>query len=273
MALGAQPARSPGHAGRVIQQQLRALRRHEPAHVPSAGRAGAAGRALLHGRVFLDLGAPGDALAHDLRAAVRRAAKIPTCIGIGPTKTVVKLANALVKDNPGMAACATSAARASGPGGTSGCRSARCRASAGATEKPAALGIDTVARSLAMRQREARGLLTVVGAGVQAELRGVTCLPLSMVAPTRKGVAVTRSFGRPVTVWAEMREAVAHHAVRAGEKLRAEGLVAGRRRGRLACRPAPRHRRGARHQARATAGRARPPPRTRAARPVRGAAA
>jgi hypothetical protein len=36
-----------------------------------------------------------------------------------------------------------------------------------------------------------------------------------MVAPTRKGVAVTRSFGRPVTALAEMREAVAHHAVRA----------------------------------------------------------
>ena len=43
-----------------------------------------------------------------------------------------------------------------------------------------------------------------------------------------EGGAVTRSFGRPVAVWAEMREAAAHHAARAGEKLRAEGLVAGR---------------------------------------------
>ena len=68
----------------------------------------------------------------------------------------------------------------------------------------------------------------MVGARVQAELRGVSCLPLSMVAPTRKGVAVTRSFGRPVMAWAEMREAAAHHAARAGEKLRSEGLVAGR---------------------------------------------
>ena len=96
------------------------------------------------------------------------------------------------------------------------------------TEKLAALGVDTVARFLAMPEREARGLLTVVGARVQAELRGVSCLPLSLVAPTKKGVAVTRSFGRPVTAWAEMREAAAHHAARAGEKLRAEGLVAGR---------------------------------------------
>ncbi len=35
-------------------------------------------------------------------------------------------------------------------------------------------------------------------------------------------------LGRPVTRWAEMREACAHHAARAGEKLRAGGLVAGR---------------------------------------------
>ena len=37
-----------------------------------------------------------------------------------------------------------------------------------------------------------------------------------------------RARGRPVTRWAEMREACAHHASRASEKLRAGGLVAGR---------------------------------------------
>ncbi len=174
---------------------------------------------------------PGDALAlaHDLRAAVRRAAKLPTCVGLGPTKTIAKLANALAKDDPRL-------------GGVCDLRDERERARWYArlpvgevggigrrtTEKLAALGVDTVARFLAMPKRDARSLLAVVGARVQAELRGVSCLPLSMVAPTRKGVAVTRSFGRPVTAWAEMREAVAHHAARAGEKLRAEGLVAGR---------------------------------------------
>jgi len=95
------------------------------------------------------------------------------------------------------------------------------------THKLAALGVDTIARFLAMPQRDARNLLTVVGTRVQAELQGVSCLPLSLMAATRKGVAVTRSFGRPVTAWAEMREAALHHAARAGEKLRAEGLSPG----------------------------------------------
>ena len=181
--------------------------------------------------MFVDLDVPGDvlALARELRAAVRRAAKMPTCMGIGPTKTVAKLANALAKDDSDM-------------GGVCDLRCERERArwyerlpvsavwgiGGRTTEKLAALGIDTVARFLAMPPRDARNLLTVVGARVQAELRGVSCLPLSDMAATRKGVAVTRSFGRPVTAWAEMREAVAHHAARAGEKLRAEDLVAGR---------------------------------------------
>ena len=45
--------------------------------------------------MFLDLTGVPDlaALAHDIRDRVRRIAKIPTCVGIGPTKTIAKLAN------------------------------------------------------------------------------------------------------------------------------------------------------------------------------------
>lgn len=45
--------------------------------------------------MFLDFaGLPGDraTLAADLRNKVRRIAKIPTCVGIGPTKTIVSMA-------------------------------------------------------------------------------------------------------------------------------------------------------------------------------------
>ena len=61
---------------------------------------------------------------------------------------------------------------------------------------------------------------------MQAELRGTSCLPLSLLVPQRKGLAVTRTFGHAVTEWAELREAVAAYAARAGEKLRAGGLLA-----------------------------------------------
>jgi hypothetical protein len=67
-------------------------------------------------------------------------------------------------------------------------------------------GIVTIADFVAMDATTVRDLLTVVGARVQAELRGVSCLPLALAAATRKGVAVTRSFGHPLTTWQEMRE-------------------------------------------------------------------
>ena len=181
--------------------------------------------------MFMDMDTPRDAadLARDLRHAVRRIAKIPTCVGLGPTKTIAKLSNAVAKADPAL-------------GGVCDLREERDRLRlyertpvdevwgiGGRTaDKLKALGITTIARFLAMPPREVRSLLTVVGARVQAELQGVSCLPLSLVVPARKGLAVTRCFGRPVTRWAEMREACAHHAARAGEKLRAGGLVAGR---------------------------------------------
>jgi len=47
---------------------------------------------------------PGDLTerCRSLRDDVRRIAKIPTCIGWGPTKTIAKLANGIAKDNPDL---------------------------------------------------------------------------------------------------------------------------------------------------------------------------
>jgi DNA polymerase V len=45
-------------------------------------------------------------------------------------------------------------------------------------------------------------------------------MPLELMEPTRKGIAVTRSFGAPVTSWREMRDAIASYATRAAEKMR-----------------------------------------------------
>ena len=54
--------------------------------------------------MFMDMDTARDAanLARELRDAVRRIAKIPTCIGLGPTKTIAKLANAVTKSDPAL---------------------------------------------------------------------------------------------------------------------------------------------------------------------------
>jgi DNA polymerase V len=162
-----------------------------------------------------------------IRDTVRRVAKIPTCVGIGPTKTIAKLANKLAKKNragPGVCDLADTARRAFeyrdialgevwGMG----------RASVAKLQK---VGVHTVADFVAMPPNQVRDLLTVVGLRTHAELTGICCVSLTGLSSAKKSLAVTRSFGRAVTTWAEMREAVASYASRAGEKLRQHGLQA-----------------------------------------------
>ncbi|WP_174501973.1 Y-family DNA polymerase [Acidiphilium sp. C61] len=180
--------------------------------------------------MFLDLrdvAADLPAFCRALREEVRRVAKIPTCIGIGPSKTIAKLANKLAKDRLEL-------------GGVCDLRDPLEREAVypdlpvsmvwgigGRTaETLHRMGVRSIADLVAMDSRKVRDTMTVVGARVQAELRGVSCLPISMMAPPRKGITVSRAFSRPVSEWGELRETLAAYATRAAEKLRQAGLQA-----------------------------------------------
>jgi DNA polymerase V len=86
------------------------------------------------------------------------------------------------------------------------------------------MGCDSVADVRDLDPRPVRRALTVVGERIVYELRGLACLDLETVAPTRKGCAVTRSFSNRVEDLATLEQAVATHATRLGEKLRRGGL-------------------------------------------------
>ena len=96
-----------------------------------------------------------------------------------------------------------------------------------AAAKLVAAGIETIADFVSHDPQAVRDILTVTGARVHAELRGISCLPLSLMAPTRQGIAVTRTFGSLIEKWQGLREALTSYTARAAEKLRAEGLEAG----------------------------------------------
>ena len=164
-------------------------------------------------------------LARDLRATVRAWTGIPTCIGIGPTKTLAKLANHIAKKVPDLDGvcdltdpvaydhwlCRISVEEVWGIG----------RASLGKLE---AMGVDTVADLRDLDPRPVRKAMTVVGERIIHELRGLSCLPLELMPAQRKGCAVTRSFSARVTEREVLEQAVATHATRLGEKLRRGGL-------------------------------------------------
>jgi DNA polymerase V len=166
-------------------------------------------------------------LARDLRTTVRRWTGVPTCVGIGPTKTLAKAANAMAKKDPearGVVDLTDPVERQArlnrfpisdvwgvGPRSWS---------------KMEALGVRTAGDLARMDPRQIHMKFTVVGERTLHELRGVACIDLETVVPQRKGIAVTRSFGRPVATLEGLLEAVASHAFRAGEKLRRHGLAA-----------------------------------------------
>jgi DNA polymerase V len=180
--------------------------------------------------MFLDLTgiADLDRFCRALRREVRQLAKIPTCIGIGPTKTLAKLANRIAKNTPALGGVCDLRCPADRAGHFTVLPVAAVWGIGGrAAAKLAAVGIETIADFVSHDPQAVRDMLTVTGGRVHAELRGVSCLPLSLMAPTRQGIAVTRTFGGLVETWRDLREAVTSYTARAAEKLRGEGLEAG----------------------------------------------
>ncbi len=180
---------------------------------------------------FLDLsGFPAADLvtmARDLRSTVRQWTGIPTCVGLGPTKTLAKLANRIAKKAAELDGVCDLTSPADRARWLPAIEVADVWGIGPASErKLLGIGIETAADLRDLDPRLARRLLSVVGERTVLELRGISCLPIELVPPQRRGCAVTRSFGTPVTTLAGMLEAVAAYATRAAEKLRRHGLEA-----------------------------------------------
>jgi len=162
--------------------------------------------------------------AQDLRARVHRWTGIPNCIGIGPTKTLAKLANKAAKTGTGVVDLGDRAARDAllprfpvedlwGVGRR-------------LAPKLVAMGVRTAAD---LRDAPADDILAKFGvtlARTQRELQGHPCMSLEEVEPDRQQIMVSRSFADRVHDHEAVAQALATFAVRACEKLRARGLVA-----------------------------------------------
>jgi DNA polymerase V len=61
-----------------------------------------------------------------------------------------------------------------------------------------------------------------------AELNGVACLEIEDLVARKGQIQSTRSFGRPVTALAELREAVSSYVIHAAERLRAQHCICNR---------------------------------------------
>ncbi|ADU61402.1 MAG: Y-family DNA polymerase [Pseudodesulfovibrio sp.] len=179
---------------------------------------------------FADLtGVPGgaSAFARRFKATVERWTSIPVSIGIGPTKTLAKLANRLAKRHARLQGVFDHAAS---PDPDRVLRHTDIGDVWGIGPRHAArlrkLGVNDALAFRDLDQSWVRKKMTVTGLHTLLELRGQPCLGFSEGPADRKTIVSSRSFGHPVSSLDELLEASAQYTVRAAERLRSQGAVA-----------------------------------------------
>ena len=171
------------------------------------------------------------AMGQRIRRQVKQWVGLPVCVGIGATKTLAKLANHCAKKNLAGAdgVCDFGQMHATELSALFSRIDVNEIWGVGRrlTEKLAARGITTVR---ALRDADAVTLgeaFSVVLQRTVMELRGVSCLDLEALAPAKKQIISSRTFGTYVYTLPELEEAVSTYIARAAEKLRAQHSVAG----------------------------------------------
>ncbi|MGY3959570.1 translesion error-prone DNA polymerase V subunit UmuC [Aeromonas popoffii] len=146
-------------------------------------------------------------------------------VGIGPTKTLAKLANYAAKKWPAT-------------GGVVDLRDEGRRTKLMAitpvdeiwgigrrlSAKLNEQGIKTVAELVAADPKSLRRQYGVVVERTVQELRGIPCAELEQEAQAKQQIICSRSFGERITTMEPMHQALAGYMERAAEKLRAEGM-------------------------------------------------
>lgn len=179
---------------------------------------------------FADLtGIPGDltAFGRRIRASVLKCTGIPVGVGIGPTKTLAKLANytakRLLSHTGGVVDINdlhkrnwvlrnTAVAEVWGVG----------RKMKGHLE---AMNIRTAMDLANADARTLRDRFSVVIEKTARELAGIPCLELGEAAPPKQEICCSRMFGHRLTTIEPIKEAVATYTQRAAEKLRSQNSL------------------------------------------------
>jgi len=148
---------------------------------------------------------------------------IPVCVGIGPTKTLAKLANHTAKTDPDNAGVVNLC-------GPTRRRDALARYPVAEiwgigrrlSRQLNALGIETALDLANTNPGQIRNLFSIVVERTVHELNGIPCIDLEVSAPIKQQIICSRSFGTRITGLPAMRAVVARYAARAAEKLRGE---------------------------------------------------
>ena len=165
-------------------------------------------------------------LTYAMRERVMAWTGIPVCVGVGPTKTLAKLANHIAKKHP----------RSKGVFNYNDLSEDQQRRVLGKLEvgevwgvgrritaRLAEFNIHTVQDLRAAHTPTLRAEFGVVLEKTQRELQGITCIELQEMIPDKKQIVSSRSFGQSVKDVAELKDAMSTFVANACAKLRAQG--------------------------------------------------
>lgn len=168
------------------------------------------------------------AYGQQIKQTVLRHTGIPVCVGMGPTKTLAKLANFAAKkwkQTGGVLDLSDIPRREKlmkiVPVGEVWGIGRQL------SKQLNQLGIQTVWDLAQQSPQNIQQRFSVVMARTVMELNGVACLELEEIAPDKQQIVCSRSFSRKLTTLPELTPAMAEFASRAAEKLRQQHSVTG----------------------------------------------
>jgi DNA polymerase V len=160
--------------------------------------------------------------AFEIKKSVERLTGIPVSVGIAPSKTLAKLANNLAKKDESLKGClALGKSRDHGPFLKKVFIQDIWGVAKGKSRELHSMGIKT---ALEFRDYKNTALirkkLTIVGAKMQQELRGVACFPLEVFRPKKKEISCSRTFSTLIFDIDEIKESVAKYISLSAQRLR-----------------------------------------------------
>lgn len=164
-------------------------------------------------------------VSYAMREKIMRWTGIPVCVGIGPTKTLAKLANFVSKKHP----------RSKGVFNYNALNEAqKSKLLSGIpvdevwgvgrklAPRLAEYGVETVQELREAHTPTLRAEFGVVVEKIQRELQEIACVGTEEVTPPRQQIIASRSFGNPARDMASLKAAVALFVENACAKLRAQ---------------------------------------------------
>jgi len=179
---------------------------------------------------FLDISAINEMdqveFATKLKQKVKQWTGIPVSIGIGPSKTLAKLANHIAKDmgDSGVFSFINH------PEKDNHLKNYPVGKIWGVGEKYEAYFLRTGIKSAFdlqnVDENRVREKLGIMGQRLVKELQGTVCYPLNQNPETKKEICTSRSFGRPLTSYHDLEQATTTYVGKVVQKLRKQNSLA-----------------------------------------------